>query len=257
VFFTHLHADHTGNAHALEELGCRLIMGRKEYGFMRAQQELNWGGDIDRAMREGADAACLENARDNKQSFLFESEPFSTDCVDDGDELCCGGHRLRCILTPGHTPGHMCLYSAQDRLVFLGDHVLFDISPNITDWNGVDDSLGDYLASLEKMRGLRAEICLPGHRTAFGKSLDERIDELIEHHGHRLAELEDIIGQNSGINAGEIAKSLSWHMRGKTWEEYSLSSRWFAFKETLAHLDHLAALGRIEYTADTGGYIKR
>ncbi len=70
-------------------------------------------------------------------------------------------------------------------------------------------------------------------------------------------ELEDIIGQNSGINAGEIAKSLSWHMRGKTWEEYSLSSRWFAFKETLAHLDHLAALGRIEYTADTGGYIKR
>ena len=49
VFFTHLHADHTGNAHALEELGCRLIMGRKEYGFMRAQQELNWGGDIDRA----------------------------------------------------------------------------------------------------------------------------------------------------------------------------------------------------------------
>ena len=112
----YLHADHTGNAHALEELGCRLIMGRKEYGFMRAQQELNWGGDIDRAMREGADAACLENARDNKQSFLFESEPFSADCVDDGDELCCGGHRLRCILTPGHTPGHMCLYSAQNMV---------------------------------------------------------------------------------------------------------------------------------------------
>lgn len=255
VFFTHLHADHTGNAHFLEKIGCRIFMGRIENNFMHAQQQRNWCGDIERAIREGADPACIENARDNRDAFIFESEPFDAECVDDGEELRYGGRLLRCVHTPGHTPGHMCLYSKEDSLAFLGDHILFDISPNITDWYGVEDSLGNYIESLDKMRSMHIEICLPGHRTTLNKSIQTRIDELVEHHGRRLREIEEIVDKNPGINAGGIAKKLSWHMRGKSWEEYSLSSRWFAFKETLAHLDHLVATGRMERTADSNGCI--
>ena len=64
------------------------------------------------------------------------------------------GLELRCIHTPGHTPGHMVLYLPRQRLLFSGDHILFDITPNIAVWSTVPHSLADYLASLDKLRGL-------------------------------------------------------------------------------------------------------
>ncbi len=48
---------------------------------------------------------------------------------------------LRAIWTPGHTPGHFCFEVCGTGAMLLGDHVLFDIAPNITDWWDVPDSL--------------------------------------------------------------------------------------------------------------------
>ena len=67
----------------------------------------------------------------------------------DGDQLELAGFSIRVFHTPGHTPGHMVLYLPEQQLLFSGDHVLFDISPNITSWPEVEDSLGDYLESLK------------------------------------------------------------------------------------------------------------
>lgn len=50
--------------------------------------------------------------------------------------------------------------------MLLGDHVLFDITPNITDWWDVPDSLGDYLRSLDKIAAYPVTLPLPGHREA-------------------------------------------------------------------------------------------
>ena len=47
--------------------------------------------------------------------------------------------------------------------MLLGDHVLFDITPNITDWWDVPDSLGDYLRSLDKLVAYPVTLPLPGH----------------------------------------------------------------------------------------------
>lgn len=52
--------------------------------------------------------------------------------------------------------------------MLLGDHVLFDITPNITDWWDVPDSLGNYLRSLDKLEAYPVTLPLPGHRQAGG-----------------------------------------------------------------------------------------
>ncbi|MFR3923155.1 MAG: MBL fold metallo-hydrolase [Dysosmobacter welbionis] len=61
-------------------------------------------------------------------------------------------------------PGQLCFWDESDGILFTGDHVLFDISPNITPWNGMEDALGCYLDSLRAVRELPARLALPGHR---------------------------------------------------------------------------------------------
>ena len=34
LFITHLHSDHCGNADMLEQMGCRIIMGRDDYAHL-------------------------------------------------------------------------------------------------------------------------------------------------------------------------------------------------------------------------------
>jgi glyoxylase-like metal-dependent hydrolase (beta-lactamase superfamily II) len=72
----------------------------------------------------------------------------------------------------------MCLYAPEEGLFFAGDHVLFDITPNICSMGPETDMLGDYLRSLEKVRGLEVRVPFPAHRTTGRVSLRERIGEL-------------------------------------------------------------------------------
>lgn len=63
-----------------------------------------------------------------------------------------GGYRLEVLRTPGHTPSHLCLWMAEQQVMFTGDHVLFDITPNITRWPNLENALGCYLRSLKQVR---------------------------------------------------------------------------------------------------------
>ncbi len=78
-----------------------------------------------------------------------------------------GDRTLRCIETPGHSFGHTCLYDAQKKVLFSGDHILSDITPNVQGWFPDWDPVAEYLKSLEKVSSLDVEVVLPGHRRVF------------------------------------------------------------------------------------------
>ena len=122
--------------------------------------------------------------------------------------------------------------------MFLGDHILYDITPNITAWMGVEDSLGDYLKNLDKIKKYPMQMALPGHRKV-SKPVKERIEEIKRHHQIRLDGTIQIIKERPGSNADEIAALLKWSMRGKSWKEFPMEQKWFAVGETIAHLDYL------------------
>ena len=71
--------------------------------------------------------------------------------------------------------------------MFTADHILFDITPNITQWKDMRDALGNYLDSLVKIRGYAMETALPAHRK---NEMDVyvRINQIVEHHLTRLCE---------------------------------------------------------------------
>ena len=93
--------------------------------------------------------------------------PLDFTILKEGDKINAGDYSFRCIETPGHSPGHMCLYEDEKNILVSGDHILFDITPNITCWLDFKNALKSYLISLEKVSTLDVSLVLPGHRNLW------------------------------------------------------------------------------------------
>jgi glyoxylase-like metal-dependent hydrolase (beta-lactamase superfamily II) len=165
------------------------------------------------------------------------------DIVLQGEEERLGerGH-LRAILTPGHTPGHLCLYDERNKVLFSGDHVLSEITPHIApiDLAG-QNQLDQYLKSLRKLQRLEVELVLPAHERPF-THLSQRVDELLEHHRQRLEQVLAAV-RHHPLSPVEIASRVEW-MAG-LWEQMDAMNRLLAIQETLAHLRLLQEDGRV------------
>ena len=231
------------------------MMGRKDHRVITMPQSEKHKATNARFLREGMPKEDLSLWSAQTPAIKFAPGAFPARELDDGDVLCYGGYELRCLATPGHTPGHLCLFDEKRKLIFLGDHVLFDISPNICAWNGVPDSLGDYLRSLELMKSLDIETALPAHRARGELTLSERAQQLIEHHRLRLNEAERLVHEHPGVTAYELAGLMTWRIRAKNWTDFPPSQKGFAFGETLAHLDTLLANGSIERLFGENGIV--
>ena len=128
--------------------------------------------------------------------------------------------------------------------MFTGDHVLFDISPNITLWNNVEDSLGDYLKSLKYIDEYDVRLALPSHREIG--DFHERIAHLLDHHEMRLEECYNVVLNNPDLSVYDIAGKMSWKIRCNSWEDFPINQKWFAVGECHSHLRHLEKLGKVK-----------
>jgi glyoxylase-like metal-dependent hydrolase (beta-lactamase superfamily II) len=162
--------------------------------------------------------------------------------VEDDQVLDLPGWDFRAVWTPGHSPGHICLYSDRQKLLLSGDHVLPRITPNISFHSQqFANPLGDYLESLAKVRALHPDEVFPAHEYRFS-GLDERIDVLEAHHAVRLAEIEEIVEKKPGISCWDITLDLSW---SRPWDDIPDYMQRAANGETLAHLVLLERRGRV------------
>ena len=231
IFLTYLHSDHTGLAPELVHPGCRVLSGAVD-----GQRLLRGSGE--NAWRELYAEYVQNGFSTEDMDALWGSNPAKVSA------LHYGGSVLRCILTPGHTPGHMCLYDEKRKMLFSGDHVLFHITPNICRWSGVADSLGDYLQSLDRVRDLPVELLLPAHREETG-DLRQRVEELKAHHARRVEEALAIVRRDPGLTAWQIAGHMAWSIRCRSWADFPLTQKFFAVGEALAHLDYLEVRGLV------------
>ena len=249
IFLTHLHSDHAGLAPELIRPGCRIfISGTDLPGLEDAMSPERWRRMYREYERNGfspEETAQLWCGNPAQNAGAGRWDPSLYTALADGAELTYGGRRLRCILTPGHTPGHLCLYEPERRWLFCGDHVLFHITPNICRWSGVRDSLGDYLESLERVKELPVERLLPAHRAETG-DLRARAEELRLHHLRRLENALDIVRRRPGLTAYDIAGEMRWSIRCRDWGDFPVTQKFFAVGEALSHLDYLEVRGLVE-----------
>ena len=246
LFLTHLHSDHTGLVQDFTARQIPVYMGRADCEYYAAiTAGLVWPVLEDRYRLEGYPSQELALQSDGNHARLYGPKGlYPVTPLDDRQTLHLGNVIMQVIHTPGHTPGHMTLYLPREQVLFSGDHVLFDITPNIGVWVGVKDSLTNYLTSLEKIRILPVKHTFPGHRGQKG-NLYQRIDSLIRHHRQRLEEISTAVRAAPGSTAYQLAGSITWSARGLGWNQFPPNQKWFAISETLAHLDYLRHKGLV------------
>ena len=248
LFVTHLHSDHCGMAEYFDYPDTTIYMGGREYDYLLYVLECIPDSSMHRfsapQLAGGFPEEYLRAASESNPARIFmSSRAFPVTKVRDGDELRVGSVRLEAVSVPGHTPGQMILYLPEEKILFSADHVLFDITPNITCWSGIHDPLGQYLKSLDKILAYDIKTVFPGHRGLSNKTLEQRVHEIRDHHERRLNEIREVLREHPDANAYEVASHLTWSLHGATWETAPKSQQWFAVGETIAHMDHLREWG--------------
>jgi len=246
-FITHLHSDHLGLVSNLVADASKVYFNERESyieNVTSPEREKHWqkalAAHLSNGFPEDEARRAIEN-HPGRRFGLKSHVKFSFKKEDDTIEI--GDYVFRCIETPGHSPGHMCLYEADKKVLVAGDHILIDITPNITSWPEVEDSLKQYLASLEKVFALDVSLVLPGHRRLM-KDHRKRIKELQEHHRARAGEVLSAL-EDGDKNAYQVAPYLTWDINFSSWEQFPPAQKWFAFGETLAHLEYLEGKGEV------------
>lgn len=163
-----------------------------------------------------------------------------------------GPRVLDAVHTPGHTAGHYVYADTAERLLFAGDHVLPTITPSIGFVVPViEQPLGQFLASLAKVRALPDCRVLPAHGPV-SDSAHARVDELTVHHERRL-DLCLAALRAGARTAHDAAGHLGWTRHEHAYDTLDWFSRGMAAMETKAHLDLLVARGQACVDPDADG----
>lgn len=237
-FITHLHVDHLGLVANLATETSKVYFNEREIPLVHSEssERRRYFGALYQS--HGFPEAELEKAIASHPGRLYGLKHHIDFCILKEDDIIdIGDYSFRCIDTPGHSPGHMCLYEPKQKILVSGDHILFDITPNITFWTETDNSLKDYLASLDKVYALDVGLVLPGHGNIWHNHR-RRITELQEHHQARLNEILSALEEGEKT-AFQIAPYVSWDLDYSSWGLFPPAQKWFAVGETVAHLRYL------------------
>ncbi len=94
--------------------------------------------------------------------FVGSGSPRKVDhFIKEGDKIDLGEIKLEVVLTPGHSPGSICLYEKNKKSLFSGDTLFPDGNVGRTDLIG--GSMSDLVSSLKKLKSLDFETLYPGH----------------------------------------------------------------------------------------------
>lgn len=248
IFITHMHADHLGLVGDLTTETSCVYLGEKEVDLFQRINEMrdeHFQNLFAYYLSNGFPEPELRVAVDNHPGLQFRPKlRTGFRGLKDGDRIEVGRYAFECIETPGHSPGHMCLYEAKEKILLSGDHILFDITPNITRWPEFENPLKDYFQSLEKIYGLEVKLVLPGHRNSMNNHRI-RITELKKHYRERLEEIMTVLGRGEKT-AWDVASEITWNIAVDSWEHFPTVQKWFAIGETIAHLKYLEAEGKIQ-----------
>ncbi|MEE8372518.1 MAG: MBL fold metallo-hydrolase [Dehalococcoidia bacterium] len=238
IVATHFHPDHYGLAGQVRKIsGAKVALHQKESPFIELRHipsEQRLQGMTDWLLRNGVPENEIPDV-----DFTMKMDVPDV-FLSGGEKIGTGQFDFEVMWTPGHSPGHICLYDKEKRLLISGDHIIADITPDISAYPmSGSNPLGDYLNSLRKVDKLDVQLVLPGHGSPFDY-FQRRVNEILEHHRDRMKAILGIL-KDGPMTAYEIASRIQWipQKGGVAWEALDSLNQRMALMETLAHLGML------------------
>ncbi len=251
VVITHVHPDHYGLSGKIKQIcKAQVAMHRIDAGFISPRYK-------DFAdLLEKTEALLRQNGvpqnelPELKEASLWMNKYVTADSPDimleDGDTISNDSFRFEVLWTPGHSPGHICLYEKDKKCIITGDHVLFETTPHVG-FNPLsgDNPLGDYISSLQRLANLKVNFSLPGHGPLFN-ALGLRVEKILEHHEHRRRAIMKSL-RDGMKSAYAIAQEIPWmtDRGGTSFRNLPVWDRRMAVTETIAHLKLLVKEDRV------------
>ncbi len=151
------------------------------------------------------------------------------------EEINIGKTTIKALHLPGHTAGHYGFYFEQEDIFFTGDIDLVRTGP----WyNSNSGSVGDLIASVQRIKEINPRIIVPSHRRVQTEAIPAQLDDYIQVVLDREAKIFDYLKQAHSI--AQLAEyRLTYPRQLNNYEE-------FWEKMTIRnHLYHLIELGAV------------
>lgn len=161
----------------------------------------------------------------------------------DGTVIAAPEFELEVVETPGHASNHLCYRHRALRWLFTGDHIINGSTVII---NPPDGNMGDYLASLRRLRDLDLTAIAPGH----GELIEEpyrAIDALLAHRLGREEKVLAAVTAHPGRTPAELVPPV--------YVDVDRSLFRLAERSLIAHLEKLEAESRV--ACRDGGWYAR
>ena len=274
VYLTHGHPDHLGMAGQVVEATdgkapVSLHKGDTRYALTMDESEMEErSGNMEgffqilglppetlkmmKSMREAMEKAGGKN----KSGMGFGGDPDAPEPLrevqnyDEGDKLEFDRFTLEVLHTPGHTGGQCCLHDPENKLLFVGDHVLPDTSPiALPDFGNTDmttgrlGSLMKYVKNAKRVQKMDIDIIFPGHGDYITdhKAL---LDSLFKYYDKRQAKIVGFIE--------EMDEPTTYDVAMKMFPDTNPMMAFLALTEAAGHLEILEEKGALEITEKDG-----
>ncbi len=166
VILSHAHPDHMGNmSDLLEKANPTVMIHHLDVGAALNPARLNDSFDIPLSKHHFAATPGVDPHKDFDILDFFVDFGCTMGIVenlkklDEGDSLQLGELEYEVIHTPGHSPGHISLFSHESGIMLSGD--LVGVTPAW--YTPSSGGLLGYLSSLDNMEQLNARTMLPSH----------------------------------------------------------------------------------------------
>ncbi len=164
IVMTHHHFDHTGSLEKLKKLtGAKVAVHSADAGYISEDK------------KDKTSAFMVPLVKLIK--FIYRLHPVKADILlEDGDSI----GKYRVVHTPGHTPGSICLYNPQSRVVFVGDNLQYAEGKIKGPGSRLIPEPIQYKESMEKLAKLDIDVILTGHGMPATSQANQLLDEYIK-----------------------------------------------------------------------------
>ncbi len=258
IVVTHMHPDHAGLAKWLQDkYQCPVLISRAEYNMIAYLLSISGSSApdyyVDYLLRAGMSPEYVNNVKAKREDGFdraVDGLPENCQFISAGETIELGQHKWQVIISSGHSPAHVSLYSEALNVFISGDQVIPEVpsvvslypkNPKFKD-HRKQNPLGRWLQGLHLLKALPDDVfVLPSHSRPF-YGLKIRIEDVIANHCNLLNKLLSCLQEAKNVSQ-TLKPVYKREVRGMTYVTF--------VGELLAHIQFLEQLGYIKRDQST------